>query len=223
MDNLSMCRPAEQSFQPNQPKSCKERMTTSANDLIYSGHLVCSDWSLIPLSSLWQPTTLQSGPAGCEKGFVNIFLRVPQSVGPILHLPCSPSTARGTPRKSVSKTAGPDCTPLAPPEGSRFIWELNKAGEDREKFDLDNIFIAVNWWFTPQRFKKIQISKIVIFSQLPGNSLGYLCSLKVHSVHERALKVLDPGVLTLKQTLKLQVRVSPKISQSASEGVLTFR
>ena len=49
--------------------------------------------------------------------------------------------------------------------------------------------------------------------QLSGNSLSYLRPLKVHSVHERALKVLDSGVLTLQQTLKLQVRFSPKISQ----------
>jgi hypothetical protein len=38
----------------------------------------------------------------------------------------------------------------------------------------------------------------------------YLCSLKIHGVHKRALKVLDPRVLTLEQPLKLQVRVSPK-------------
>ena len=47
-----------------------------------------------------------------------------------------------------------------------------------------------------------------------GRSLGYLCPLKVRSTHERALKVLDPQVLTLQQTLKLQVRVIPKISRS---------
>ena len=37
----------------------------------------------------------------------------------------------------------------------------------------------------------------------------YLCPLQVHGVHEGALKVLDPRVLTLQQTLKFQVWLGP--------------
>ncbi len=40
----------------------------------------------------------------------------------------------------------------------------------------------------------------------------YLCPLEVHGVHERALKVLDPGVLALQQPLELEVGL-----RSASE------
>ena len=36
-----------------------------------------------------------------------------------------------------------------------------------------------------------------------------LGSLQIAGVHERALEVLDPGVLPLEQTLELQVRLGP--------------
>ena len=36
-----------------------------------------------------------------------------------------------------------------------------------------------------------------------------LGALKIAGVHQRALEVLDPGVLPLEQALKLQVRLGP--------------
>ena len=35
-----------------------------------------------------------------------------------------------------------------------------------------------------------------------GHELGHLSPLKVDSVHEAALEILDPGVLPFQQTLK---------------------
>ena len=37
----------------------------------------------------------------------------------------------------------------------------------------------------------------------------HLCPLQVVGVHQRALEILDPGVLPFKQALELQVRLCP--------------
>ena len=42
-----------------------------------------------------------------------------------------------------------------------------------------------------------------------GVRLMDLGSLKIAGVHQRALEVLDPGVLPLEQALELQVRLRP--------------
>ena len=44
-------------------------------------------------------------------------------------------------------------------------------------------------------------------------SVDYLRPLEVNGIHERALEILDPGVLPLQQTLKLKIRLSSGTSQ----------
>ena len=46
---------------------------------------------------------LQSGASGCEKGLIECFENVPQAVGPLLQLPCSPSNEVEHFRKHVTK------------------------------------------------------------------------------------------------------------------------
>ena len=43
--------------------------------------------------------------------------------------------------------------------------------------------------------------------------MDYLRPLEVNGIHERALEILDPGVLPLQQTLKLKIRLSSGTSQ----------
>ena len=53
------------------------------------------------------------------------------------------------------------------------------------------------------------LTRFLVGQHKAGVRLVDLGSLQVISVHQRALEVLDPGVLPLEQALKLQVRLGP--------------
>ena len=53
----------------------------------------------------------------------------------------------------------------------------------------------------------VWVGAVLVGQHQTGIRLVYLGSLQVNSVHERPLEVFDPRVLSLQQTLQLQVRL----------------